>query len=152
MDSLCISELSFLLFFFSVPPSSDIWKFLGQGSNPSCSCDLCHSCSDARSLTQLCHSGNALIFFPSYSQFQILPLADLLIILSLFGGSWYLRIPLLHSPLYSWACQEILGKYKNMLRTKCKNILRYLLSSRCKFQILWNSFILVLLVQNCLAD
>ena len=28
-----------------------IWKFLGQGSNPGCSCDLCHSCGNAISLT-----------------------------------------------------------------------------------------------------
>ena len=28
-----------------------IWKFLGQGSNPSCSCNPCHSCGNSRFLT-----------------------------------------------------------------------------------------------------
>ena len=28
-----------------------IWKFLGEGSNPSCSCDLRHGCGNAGSLT-----------------------------------------------------------------------------------------------------
>ena len=39
----------FLFFFFSHAHS--IWKFLGQGLNLSWSCDLLHSCSNARSLT-----------------------------------------------------------------------------------------------------
>ena len=66
-----------------------IRKFPSQGSNLSCSCDLCHSCTNARSLTHctrpgikpelqqqpellqrncrifnpLCHNGNSLIEF-----------------------------------------------------------------------------------------
>ena len=41
-------------FFFFFPFLScpcGIWKFPGQGSNPSQSCNLCHSCSNAWSLT-----------------------------------------------------------------------------------------------------
>ena len=30
-----------------------IWKFLGQGFNPSCSCNLCHSCGNTRSFNPL---------------------------------------------------------------------------------------------------
>ena len=44
-------SLSLSLFFFFFCYIQDIWKFLGQGSNLSCGCDLCHSCSNARSLT-----------------------------------------------------------------------------------------------------
>ena len=36
----------FVLFCFSTT-HTDIWKFLGQRSNPSQSCNLCHSCSNA---------------------------------------------------------------------------------------------------------
>ena len=38
-----------IFFFFGCICS--IWKFLGQGSNMSHSCNLCHSCSNTRSLT-----------------------------------------------------------------------------------------------------
>ena len=38
------------LYFFGLIHS--IWNFPGQGLNPSCSCNLCHSCSNTRSLTQ----------------------------------------------------------------------------------------------------
>ena len=30
-----------------------MWKFLGQGLNPSCSCDLCHRCSNTGSFHPL---------------------------------------------------------------------------------------------------
>ena len=70
----------FLLSFFSSCTCGP-WKFLGQGSNLSHSCDLCHSCSNAGSgthcarlgirlmlpqrqrglLNPLCHSGNSLL-------------------------------------------------------------------------------------------
>ena len=66
-------------FFFFYGHTHSIWKFLDQGLNPSHSCDLCHSCSNAGSLTHcarpgvepalpqrqekiikpLCHSGNS---------------------------------------------------------------------------------------------
>ena len=39
----------FLKFFLG--HTCGIWKFPGQGLNPSCSCDLCCSCSNARSFT-----------------------------------------------------------------------------------------------------
>ena len=34
-------------------PTRGIWKFSGQGLNPSHSCNLCHSCSNAGSLIPL---------------------------------------------------------------------------------------------------
>ena len=42
-------SLSFFFSFLDCPHG--IWKFLGQGSNLSWSCDLCHSRSNAGSLT-----------------------------------------------------------------------------------------------------
>ena len=35
-----------------------IWKFPGQGLNPSCSCDLCCSCSNPVSFNPLCQVGD----------------------------------------------------------------------------------------------
>ena len=74
------SCVHFCLFVFGC--SLSVWKFPGQGSNLSCSCDLCHRCSDIRSLTHctrmgikpmplqrcwilnpLYHSRNSLCFF-----------------------------------------------------------------------------------------
>ena len=61
--------------FFSSCCSHDIWKFQGQGSNPSHSCGLHHSFSNTRSCTRrvlpetswiinpLCHSGNSQNIF-----------------------------------------------------------------------------------------
>ena len=37
-----------------------IWKFLGQGSNLSHSCDLCHSCHNAGSLTRCATAGTPI--------------------------------------------------------------------------------------------
>ena len=45
---LCI--LLFFFFFFFYYPHG-ILKFLGPGLNLSCSCDICHSCSNSGSLT-----------------------------------------------------------------------------------------------------
>ena len=71
------------IFFFFNGHTHNIWKFPGKGSNPSNSCDLCHSCSNVGSfnllhwgrgsnpflcsdlsccsqiLNLLCHSGNS---------------------------------------------------------------------------------------------
>ena len=33
-----------------------MWRFLGQGLNPSRSCNLCHSCSNTRSFNPLCQA------------------------------------------------------------------------------------------------
>ena len=41
----------FFFFFFAYGHTHDMWKFLGQGLNLSCSYNLCHSCSNARFLT-----------------------------------------------------------------------------------------------------
>ena len=41
---------NFLFSFFFLCRSCGMWKFLDQGSNPSCSCDLCLRCHNARSL------------------------------------------------------------------------------------------------------
>ena len=40
----------FFFFFFFFCHICSIWEFPGQGSNPSCSCVLCHSCGNTRSL------------------------------------------------------------------------------------------------------
>ena len=55
-------ETCFFLFpFFSC--TCDIWKFSGQGLNLSCSCDLCHSCSNTRSLTTVPQQKLLFLFF-----------------------------------------------------------------------------------------
>ena len=55
------SHFSFFLFvfFFSFffGSTHGIWKVPGQGLNLSCSCDLCHSCGNARSLTNCISPG-----------------------------------------------------------------------------------------------
>ena len=45
--------------FFSPPFLAAPWhmEFLGQGSDPSCSCNLCQSCGNARSLTDCAQPG-----------------------------------------------------------------------------------------------
>ena len=45
-----------IFFFFSGCPCN-IWKFWGQGLNPGWSCNLHHSCSNARSLTHCTRLG-----------------------------------------------------------------------------------------------
>ena len=47
---LSVSVFGFFFFFFFSHPYG-IWKFLGQRSNPTHSCDLHHRCSNAGSLT-----------------------------------------------------------------------------------------------------
>ena len=42
----------YFYFFFLFDHTCSIWKFPGQGSNPSHSCGLCHNCSNAGSLTK----------------------------------------------------------------------------------------------------
>ena len=44
-----------------------IWKFLGQGSNSNCSCEVHHSC---RILNPLCHSRNSKKILFSFSFFM----------------------------------------------------------------------------------
>ena len=53
------SYLPFIfLFFISLfGCTCSIWKFLGQGSNPSRICDLCDSCSNSGPLTHCARSG-----------------------------------------------------------------------------------------------
>ena len=46
------------LFFFFYDCTCGIWKFLAQGLNPSHSCHLHHSCSNARSLTHCTGPGS----------------------------------------------------------------------------------------------
>ena len=45
------------IFSFLLGCTHSIWKLLGWGLNPSYSCDLCHSCSNAGSLTHCAGSG-----------------------------------------------------------------------------------------------
>ena len=60
----CLGEHNCLVFFLSffLWPPDDIWRFLGQRSDPSHSYDLCHSCSNIRSLTHC--AGLCQICFP----------------------------------------------------------------------------------------
>ena len=44
-------------FFFNGHTTS-VWKFSGKGLNLSCSCDLCHSCVNARSFNELRQAGD----------------------------------------------------------------------------------------------
>ena len=48
-SSFCLWSPSFFFFLFWLPPG--IWQFLGQRSDLSFSCDLCHSCCNTGSLT-----------------------------------------------------------------------------------------------------
>ena len=59
--------IGFSLFFFWLHP-----KVPGQGSNPSCSCDLCHSYSNAGSLNHCTTAGTPgefNLFFPNFLSF-----------------------------------------------------------------------------------
>ena len=47
---------------WSINSHGSVWKFLGQGSNPSCSYDLCHNYSSARSFNLLHHAGDPTMF------------------------------------------------------------------------------------------
>ena len=49
----CYETHLYLFFssFFLFGQACSIWKFLGQGSNLSRNCDLCHSCGNTESLT-----------------------------------------------------------------------------------------------------
>ena len=46
----CVSLFWFGLVFGFFGCTQSIWKIPGQGSNLSCGCNLCHSCSNTRSL------------------------------------------------------------------------------------------------------
>ena len=49
--------------FFIFGSTHATWKFSGQGSNLSCSCDLCHGCSNGRSLTHCTMAETACVYF-----------------------------------------------------------------------------------------
>ena len=79
MNSLCLASLAqrfvreiylftYFSFFLAAP-----WhmEFLGQGSDLSCSCDLDHSCSNARSLTHCAGQGSNL--HPSAPETPLIP-------------------------------------------------------------------------------
>ena len=56
-------DISFFFFFFFFPFFFFLatWRhmeFLGQGSDPSCSCDLHYSCGNARCFNPLCWAGD----------------------------------------------------------------------------------------------
>ena len=48
----------FFSFFFFLMATLREWKFPSQAMNPSCSCHLCQSCSNARSFNPLCRIGD----------------------------------------------------------------------------------------------
>ena len=52
--SLNSTIFQILIFFYFCGQTHGKWKFLGQGLNLSCSCDLCHSCSKAMYFNPLC--------------------------------------------------------------------------------------------------
>ena len=66
------SSSSFFFFFFFFGHTCDMWKFPGQGLNPRSSCDLCHSCGNAGSLTHC--AGPGIIPTPLQRQCWILNL------------------------------------------------------------------------------
>ena len=88
----CPSALEVVFFFSFFGHTHGIWKFPGQGSNPSHCFDLHHSCSNTRSLTHgsglgiepvppqwqchipnlLCHSGNSKGYFWTETWCQLL--------------------------------------------------------------------------------
>ena len=57
LDFTSTCSFFFFFFFFLFGLTLGIWKFPGQGSNLSCSCDLCHSCSNTGSLTYCATAG-----------------------------------------------------------------------------------------------
>ena len=57
--SLVHKTFFFFFFFFMATPG--VWKFLGQGLNLSCRCDLPHSCGCTESFNPLCHSRNSMV-------------------------------------------------------------------------------------------
>ena len=59
--------------FFSSIPSLQHMEFPGQGSDPSCSCNLhlCHSCSNARSFNPLC-PGPGLNLRPAAAEMSVI--------------------------------------------------------------------------------
>ena len=52
LTSICGGNQISFFFSFFYGCTHGMWKFLTQGQNPSWSCSLCYSCSNARSLTQ----------------------------------------------------------------------------------------------------
>ena len=69
-----INTIFLRIFFYGC--TLGICKFPGQGWNQSCRCNLCHSCSDARSLTHCTTVGTPLRTFWK----QILKMANISII------------------------------------------------------------------------
>ena len=49
--------LFFIYLFFFNGCTCCLWKFLGQGLNPSCGCDLCYNCSNTKSFNSLFQAG-----------------------------------------------------------------------------------------------
>ena len=58
LSGLQNGECIHFCFYFYFHACTRIWKFLGQGLNPSHSYDLCHSCGNARSFNPLCQTGD----------------------------------------------------------------------------------------------
>ena len=66
-----------------------MWTFLSQELNLRCSCDLHHSCGNARSLTCWCHKGTSTNHFEEVRK------------LSIKNPAWYLPIYWVHGVLVS---------------------------------------------------
>lgn len=54
---MCVLSLCFDISFFSFLAAPQYVEFLGQGLDPSGSCDLCCSCGNSGSFNPLCHPG-----------------------------------------------------------------------------------------------
>ena len=92
----------FLSFFLS-DCIHGIWKFPGQGSNLSYSCSLCHSCSNAGSLT---HCPKISFFFMANIPFMYISQ-----FLCPFIHQWTLR-----SFSYYGCCEQYCSEYWNLFK------------------------------------
>ena len=103
----------FLFFFFSFSSAPQLMEFLDQGSDPSHSCNLCHSYGNARSLTHCAEPGNLC---PSAAETLTIPLC--------YSGNSQLGI-------FMWVCFCVLWsvslisvsfhQYHIVLITLCKS-------------------------------
>ena len=74
------------LFTFFFGHSCSMWKFLGQGSNLSCSCDLGHGCGIAGSLTHCAIVGTPFLMMSfEIQKFLILIIYNFSFVASAFG-------------------------------------------------------------------
>ena len=81
-------ELVFLIFFFFFFGCPAHLEFQGQGSDPKCSCDVCHSCGSAGSFNPLYWAGGRTCVLGA-AEMQLIPLLHSLLIISFFLFSFF---------------------------------------------------------------